>query len=65
MKNKIKRTITSILPIEEGRNGSCNHCGACCRLPFRCVFLKTAADNTERCSIYTVRPLTAVIPSNT
>ena len=57
MKNKIIRTITSILPVEEGRTGECNNCGACCRLPFRCVFLKTSDNNKEYCSIYKVRPL--------
>lgn len=56
MKNKIKRTLTSFLPVEEGRTGSCNNCGACCHLPFRCVFLKTAEDGKEFCLIYTVRP---------
>ena len=60
MINKLKRTFTSLLPVEEGRTGSCNNCGACCRLPFRCMFLKTTTDETneqkEFCSIYTVRP---------
>jgi Fe-S-cluster containining protein len=56
MKNKIIRTITSILPVEKGRSGECNNCGACCKLPFRCIFLKTAADEKEYCSIYKVRP---------
>lgn len=56
MNKKLKRTITSFLPVEEGRTGSCNNCGACCHLPYRCVFLKTAEDEKEYCSIYTVRP---------
>lgn len=56
MKNKIKRTLSSFLPVEEGRNGACNNCGACCHLPFRCLFLKTAETGKEYCSIYTVRP---------
>ncbi len=56
MKHKLKRTFTSLLPIEDGRNGECNNCGACCRLPFRCIFLKTAPDKKEYCSIYKVRP---------
>lgn len=56
MKNKLKRTFTSLLSIEEGRSGSCNNCGACCRLPFRCIFLKTSPDEKEYCSIYAVRP---------
>ena len=56
MKHKFKRTFTSLLPVEEGRSGECNNCGACCHLPFRCVFLKTGENNKEFCSIYTVRP---------
>ena len=60
MINKLKRTLTSIMPVDEGRQGECNNCGACCRLPFRCIFLKTSGDGKnkqkEYCSIYTVRP---------
>lgn len=60
MIRKLKRTVTSLKPIEEGRTGSCNNCGACCRLPFRCVFLKTMTDDRneqkEYCSIYVIRP---------
>ncbi len=56
MKHKLKRTFTSLLPIEEGRQGECNNCGACCRLPFRCIFLKEKEDGKEYCSIYAVRP---------
>jgi hypothetical protein len=41
MINKLARTITSILPVDSRRDGSCNNCGACCKLPFRCAFLKT------------------------
>jgi len=60
MKHKIKRTLSSLLPVEEGRSGSCNNCGACCRLPFRCMFLRTSDDGEsgkkEYCGIYKVRP---------
>jgi len=56
MNKKFIRTITSVLPVEEGRTGACNNCGACCHLPYRCIFLKTAEDEKEYCSIYTVRP---------
>ena len=60
MINKLKRTLTSLMPVEDGRIGSCNNCGACCRLPFRCMFSKTTTDENneqkEYCSIYTVRP---------
>ena len=57
MKNKIKRTITSILPVDQARQGTCNNCGSCCKLPYRCTFLKVAEDGKEYCSIYIVRPL--------
>ncbi len=56
MISKIRRTFTSILPVEEGRTGSCNGCGACCELPSRCSFLKTDANGNNTCSIYRFRP---------
>lgn len=56
MRNKIERAFTAILPVDKNRAGSCNNCGACCRLPTRCIFLKSAEDNKEYCSIYVVRP---------
>lgn len=60
MINKLKRTLTSLMPVDEGRTGSCNNCGACCRLPYRCIFLKTTnyQNNVQKeyCSIYKIRP---------
>ena len=56
MRHKIERLFTSILPVDKNRTGECNNCGACCHLPFRCSFLKTAEDGKEYCSIYTIRP---------
>ena len=56
MKYKIKRTLTSMLAVDENRTGNCSECGACCKLPVRCVFLKTEEDGKEQCSIYTIRP---------
>ncbi len=53
---KIKRTFTSLLPIDKSRSGECNGCGDCCKLPFRCLFLKDMPDGTSRCSIYSIRP---------
>jgi Fe-S-cluster containining protein len=53
---KIKRTFTSLLPIDKNRTGECNGCGDCCKLPFRCIFLNDMPDGTSRCSIYNVRP---------
>ncbi|MCK5726455.1 MAG: YkgJ family cysteine cluster protein [Thiotrichaceae bacterium] len=56
MRHKIERVFTSILPVDKNRQGNCNNCGACCRLPNRCVFLKASEDGKEYCSIYTIRP---------
>ena len=54
---KITRTITSILPVDSNREGACSNCGECCKLPFRCKFLKDDANGKAYCSIYKVRPL--------
>ncbi|PWQ93055.1 YkgJ family cysteine cluster protein [Leucothrix pacifica] len=56
MSSKFVRTITSILPVHKNRTGSCSGCGACCKLPVRCVFLTTDNDGLFRCSIYKYRP---------
>jgi len=53
---KIKRTITSVLPVDKNRHGHCLNCGQCCFLPKRCLFLKTD-NNKSYCSIYKIRPL--------
>ena len=57
MISKLKRTLTAILPVDEGREGSCNACGECCKLPTRCTFLKTDAEGKYSCSVYRFRPL--------
>ena len=54
---KIRRTFTSVLPISERRKGKCLNCGACCKLPNVCPFLKYGPDGKSYCSIYTIRPL--------
>jgi len=54
---KIKRTSTSILPVAKNRTGECIDCGACCKLPNTCPFLKIKSDGTSCCSIYSIRPL--------
>ncbi len=54
---KIKRTFTAVLPISERRKGQCNHCGACCKLPNVCPFLKQKPDGQSYCSIYPIRPM--------
>lgn len=56
MISKLRRTLTSLLPVEKGRTGSCNGCGACCELPTRCTFLKTDSQGNNTCSIYRFRP---------
>jgi hypothetical protein len=54
---KIRRTFTSVLPVSPLRRGQCVHCGACCRLPNLCPFLKVNADGHGYCGIYPLRPL--------
>ncbi len=56
MIRKLQRTITSLMPVEEGRTGSCNNCGACCKLPFRCQFLKETEEGSYYCGVYQLRP---------
>ena len=53
---KLIRTVTSLLPVDAGRTGDCNGCGECCKLPFRCAFLKTDPEGRSFCSVYKVRP---------
>jgi hypothetical protein len=55
---KLTRTLTSLLPVEGHRTGSCNQCGECCRLPFTCIFLRTGEDGKSYCSAYRFRPPT-------
>jgi len=54
---KIKRTFTSVLPVSAQRRGHCVHCGACCKLPNACPFLKLNSDGHGYCGVYPVRPL--------
>ncbi len=53
---KAKRTVTSVLPVDKSRNGSCNRCGACCKLPNPCPFLGVDEDGLCICKIYRLRP---------
>jgi len=53
---KFTRTVASILPVEKNRLGSCNQCGECCKLPFRCFFLKSDDEGKYYCSAYKFRP---------
>ena len=54
---RLRRTLTSVLPVAPGRRGQCRHCGACCKLPNVCPFLRTDANGAIYCTIYPVRPL--------
>ena len=51
------RTCTSILPVSDRREGECIDCGACCKLPNVCPFLKYGPGEKSYCSIYAIRPL--------
>ena len=54
---KMKRTITSVMPVSNKRKGKCLNCGACCKLPVECPFIKYSEDGKQYCSIYVIRPL--------
>ena len=54
---KLYRTLTSILPVAKNRTGKCINCGACCRLPNLCPFLKFKPDGSTYCSINPIKPL--------
>jgi Fe-S-cluster containining protein len=53
----MKRTLTCVLPVSKRRKGHCVNCGACCKLPNVCLFLKYKPDGGSYCSIYPIRPL--------
>jgi len=55
MLKKIQRFSSSFKQVDLGRDGGCNGCADCCKLPNRCAFLKSTPDG-EICSIYKVRP---------
>ena len=54
---KLRRTLTAILPVSKHRKGRCVNCGACCKLPNVCWFLRYKPDGRSYCSVYSVRPL--------
>lgn len=54
---KVKRTFTAILPVSPRRKGRCINCGACCKLPNVCPFLKNGAEGRGYCTVYPIRPL--------
>lgn len=56
-KDKLIRTLTAWLPVDPQRQGECHRCGACCKLPTPCAFLRYDADGkNSRCAIYAIRP---------
>jgi Fe-S-cluster containining protein len=57
IKAKFKRLLTSFMPISYNRNGTCISCGACCNLPYRCIFLRYQSDGRSFCAIYPIRPM--------
>ena len=54
---KTARTVTAFLPVSEKRKGQCISCGACCKLPNVCAFLKFDSQGKSYCTIYSIRPL--------
>ena len=59
-RQKIKRTLTSILPVDDNRVGECKRCGSCCFLPNECPFLRFEDEKNRinsYCAIYPIRPL--------
>ncbi|MEA1049642.1 hypothetical protein U5801_07455 [Lamprobacter modestohalophilus] len=54
---KVQRFVTSLLlPVDAGRRGDCNRCGACCKLPYPCPFLRVDAEGLSSCAVYYARP---------
>jgi len=53
---KVVRISTSVLPVHANRIGSCNRCGQCCQLVFKCPFLKQDNEQNYYCAAYKLRP---------
>ena len=59
------RCFTAFLPRDKSRVGECLRCGACCKLPNVCPFLRYDENNKSRCSIYLIRPMNCrIYPRN-
>ncbi len=54
---KLKRTVTAFLPVSSKRRGQCLRCGACCKLPNVCHWLRFDAQGKAICKIYHLRPM--------
>ncbi len=61
LRGKTRRFVQASLlredaqPLLARRHGDCNRCGACCKIAFRCVFLKTDQQGNSSCRIYGLR----------
>ncbi len=61
LRGKTRRFVRASLlredpqPLLARRHGECRRCGACCKIAFRCVFLKTDQEGNSRCRIYGLR----------
>ena len=59
------RCFTAFLPRDKSRTGECVRCGACCKLPNICPFLRYDENDKSRCTIYLIRPMNCrVYPRN-
>ena len=56
MFDKLKRFLTSMLPVDANRRGACNRCGECCKLDYPCPFLRFDDSGLSQCIVYRVRP---------
>lgn len=56
MKAKLTRISKSLLPVSKARAGSCNGCGDCCEIDFKCPFLRRDEAGKGHCRIYRFRP---------
>lgn len=50
-KSKFYRSAMSFFPVAENRRGECANCGACCRLPVKCFFLRFETDGKSYCAL--------------
>jgi Fe-S-cluster containining protein len=61
LRGKMRRFVRASLlredprPLLARRQGECRRCGACCKIAFRCVFLKTDEEGKPSCRIYGLR----------
>lgn len=61
LRGKVRRFVQASLLRQDHeallarRRGECKRCGGCCRLAFRCPFLRTDAEGQTSCRIYGLR----------